>query len=50
MNFTAAHLRWTRLLWSNVRCTKPVGGISQGAQEHSVIHLKDNNWFDRIRG
>lgn len=27
-NFTAAHLRWTRLLGSNVGCTKPVGGVS----------------------
>lgn len=28
VSFTAAYLRWTHLLRSDVRCTKPVGGVS----------------------
>lgn len=42
------YLCWTHLLCSNVCCTKSVGRISQGAQQHSVIHLKESwkrtNW------
>lgn len=28
VSFAAAYLRWTHLLCSDVRCTKPVGGVS----------------------
>lgn len=39
ISFAAAYLRWTHLLRSDVCCTKPVGGVSQGAQQYSVVHL-----------